>query len=249
MALSVLAVLGVLSIFAEPGVAPDGLPDQAEALGAEGDRTSGRLLRARMEADLARGTDQVTVTLEYQVAAGPDALSIPLSVLLMDPAVLSPIRAEVDGTPASVALREVRPLYFAGKIALDSGAGPSDSVGITLTYRVTGNPPRAERAVLPLVVPLWEPSNARPQTFQATVRIPAGLSITGSFPTSVLSRPRGDEGGAMVVGLQGVPSVLTLRLATGEPPLLTVERALDGVVVLGLLLMAVVGWRHLRSQP
>jgi hypothetical protein len=81
------------------------------------------------------------------------------------------------------------------------------------------------------------------------VEIPEGLAVTGSFPTSVLARPRGTDGGTFLVGLQGVPAVMSLRVSRSGKGLLTLERGLDALVVLVLLVMGVMGWRYLRAQP
>jgi hypothetical protein len=72
------------------------------------------------------------------------------------------------------------------------------------------------------------------------------MRVASTFPTSVLSRPRGDEGGEIVVALQAVPSVLILRTSQAGSPGLTLERALDGVVVAALLVMVFLGIRFFR---
>jgi hypothetical protein len=81
----------------------------------------------------------------------------------------------------------------------------------------------------------------------ARVTVPEGLTVTESFPTSVVGRPRGAEGGVYEVALQGVPSVLLLRVVQGEAPFLNLERALDILVIATLLAMGVAGVRFLKG--
>ena len=202
-----------------------------------------------MHAVLGESPGPVTVRLEYELEVNRDTGELPLSLLLFEPAEVSPLRARVDGIPISAELKEARPHYLTGALSLGPAFRASDSLLLTLEYEVHGGWTTSGRVFLPLVTLRLEPVDPRPQTFQGSVEIPEGLAVTGSFPTSVLARPRGTEGGTFKVGLQGVPAVMSLRVSQSGKVLWTLERALDALVALVLLGMGVMGWRHLRIQP
>ncbi len=167
-----------------------------------------------------------------------------------------------SGDPA-FRMTEVREHYWEGSIAIPPGVeAVTDSILVEFSFMVEGGwegsgagrgdaeGRRGEegRITVPLVVPRWAPENPGPQTFRARVRIPPGFTVTGSFPTSVLRRPRPGEEGIYEMALQGLPSMLILRVSPGGGAGMTLERGLDVLVILLLLVMAALGWRYLRRN-
>jgi hypothetical protein len=156
---------------------------------------------------------------------------------------------EEPGEIPRIGLEELRPRYWEGAISIPREvAWPGDSLTLRFDYAVEGGWGRGGRIELPLVVPRWNPLQPTPTTFMATVEIPRGRTVTGSFPSSVLARPSPDAGGPFQLGLQGVPAMLVLHLAEGGGPLLTLPGVLDVLVVSILLVMGLLGMRYLRGK-
>jgi hypothetical protein len=169
-----------------------------------------------------------------------------LTLLRLKPAELSPLRAQIDGNPVRIEMEEIRAGYLTGALRLEPGSGTSGPVLLTLEYDVDGGD-GVGPVVLPLVTPRLAPSDPGPRTFLATVEIPEGLTVTESFPSSVLERPAASRGGSWVVGLQGVPAMVSLRVSEGRGVLFSLERVLDLGVLAGLLLMGAWGLSRLRA--
>jgi hypothetical protein len=161
-------------------------------------------------------------------------------------------------------LEKVREHYWEGSVGLPSGALPSvglpsvglpsgttvprDSITLQISYLVEGGWDEDGRATIPLVVPRWVPFEPLPETFTARIAVPEGLTVSSSFPTSVTRKPRPGSEGNYELGLQGVPAMLILRTEPGSGSFLTVERILDLVVILILLVMGAAGLRYLRGK-
>ena len=221
----------------------------------------GFLLDARMNVSLPPPGEAVEVRITYRLLPEPGAEEIPLSALVTEPAAIVSLRALVDGKDVapsgeslpSLHFQEVRDHFMEGATRLSvPAAAVAGPLSLQLTYLVRGAWPEGAKAVLPLVVPRWAPREPDPTTFVATVEPPLGYAITESFPTSVLSRfasgtnrqsPRPPD--SYEIGLQGVPAMVILRLKEGEVPAVTLERALDLLVVAVLLAMGVMGLRYM----
>ena len=230
----------------------------------------GVLLEARTEVILPSPQNPVFVRSTFLLQTGPQALTIPLSVLVPEPARMNSLQAWLDGraipvvlgddrtgemevgtlgASPSIWLREVRGHYWEGAVALGEGAvRSSDSLSLEISFMVEEAWVEDRKVILPLVVPRWVPDPPTPRTFLAAVSVPEGFTITGSFPTSVLERPEPGSEERYRIGLQGVPAMLVLRTAFGAGPLLTLERGLDLFVVLILLAMGLAGLRYLRRR-
>jgi hypothetical protein len=63
----------------------------------------------------------------------------------------------------------------------------------------------------------------------------------------VVGRPEEAEGGTYEVALQGMPSMMVLRVTEGAAPFLTLERVLDALVLSVLAVMGLAGLRYLRK--
>jgi hypothetical protein len=222
----------------------------------------GFLLDARVEVSVPPPEEDVQVQITYRLLPEPGTEKIPLSALVMEPAAIFSLHVLLDGKGVAASgeslpffrFQEIRDHFMEGAIQLPlPAAAEGDPLSLQITYRVSGAWPDGAKAVLPLVVPRWAPKEPGPTTFIATVEPPLGYTITESFPTSVLSRPLSDPNGqspgppdSYRIGLQGVPAMVILRLEEGEAPAVTLERALDLVVVAVLLAMGIMGLQYMR---
>jgi hypothetical protein len=197
-----------------------------------------------MEVMLPAGPSPIPVTLEYRLSPDPGAGSVDLSLLTPDGVALSDLRATGPGGESLLRLRELRPHYWTGSVPLPPGV---TSPSVLLRYTVDGGWSEEGRVTVPIPAVTWVPADPSSGTFVATVRVPEGITVTESFPTSVTRRPEGSEGGLYEVALQSVPSLLILRIVHGEAPFLGLERILDILVVLALLGMGAAGVRYLKG--
>jgi hypothetical protein len=204
----------------------------------------GTLAEAVMEVRLPREGGPILVTLEYRLF--PEAGSGEIGVTLLTPGDtrLTAIQASWGGDAFALRIPELRPHYGSGTVALPSGGTP---LTLHLSYVVEGAWSGDGRVTVPIPAVSWIPRDPHPRTFVARVEVPEGLTVTESFPTSVVQRPRGAEGGSYEMTLQGVPSMLVLRVVQGEAPFLNLERVLDILVIATLLVMGAAGVRFLKG--
>ena len=206
----------------------------------------------------------VPVVLEYRLLPDPETREVGLTLLSPGDSRLLSMRASWAGGDLPLRLLELRPHYWSGTVTLPArveaqGEGgergamralsPSagEAVTLRLTYDVDGGWEDAGRVLVPILAVSWLPREPHPRTFVARVEVPSGVTVTESFPTSVVERPVGAGGGSYQVALQGVPSMLVFRMVRGEPPFFTLERILDILVVGALLLMGGLGIRFLKG--
>lgn len=224
--------------------------------GAHG-QAQGTLLKARVEVGLPTSQSPIPVLSTFTLRPDRSAREIPLSLLSPEPIRLISLSVLMDGREmesnrgedSEFFLERVREHYWEGTVQLPPDIpGPRDSVTLQISYVVEGGWGEDRRATIPLVVPRWVPFEPLPETFTARIAVPSGLTITGSFPTSVIQKPEAGTGGNYELGLQGVPAMLILRTEIGDGSLLTLERTLDLFVVLILLMMGAAGVRYLRRK-
>ncbi len=140
-----------------------------------------------------------------------------------------------------------------GRVELPAAAAGSDRLELRLVYEVLPEPDLAAELLtlaVPLLVVEWPPAETRPETFQATVHLPPGVTAHAAFPSEyarVESFEPARGASAYRFELPVVPALIRLRAGTGRPPLITVERAADAVAVALLLGLAAGGWRRLRE--
>lgn len=215
------------------------------------------LVAARMEATLPMPGEAVPVRLTYTLRPGPGVGDIPLSLLTPEPVRLRSFRSLLGGEERTrpgeggleSLLEEIRVGFWEGAMQLPrQPTGAEDSLSLTLTYLVEGAWEGDGKVSLPLVSPHWVPDPPTPRSFMARVAIPQGYTVAETFPTSLLSRPEPGKGGILEIGLQSVPSLVVVRLASGDGGFLTLERGLDALVVTLLLVMGGLGLRYLRSK-
>jgi len=212
--------------------------------------------------ELPREPGPILVVLELEVQPDSGAADLPLTLLTPDDTRLGDLRASWDGGDLSLRILQLRPHYWEGTVRLPGpdvvpGTGypagvtggirsaPRSPVTVRIAYRLDGGWEDEGRITVPVPAPAWVPVDPHPETFRARVRVPKGITVTESFPTSVVARPVGSGGGSYEVTLQGMPSMLILRVVLGEAPALTMELLLDGLVVFVLALMGLAGLRYL----
>lgn len=198
----------------------------------------GALLNARLEAVLPPGSAPIQVHLSLTLLPDDSATVLPLTLLTPEGTRVEGLRA--GDTP--VPLSEIRPHYWTADVPLGA------ETTLELFYSVFGAMGEKGRLTLPVPAPAWVPEDPGPDTFLAALSVPQGTGITETFPTSVLRRPEGLEGGELHLSLQSVPSMLLLRTVNGEVPLLTVPRILDMMVLALLLGMGLLGLQYLRRD-
>ena len=217
----------------------------------------GTLLTARVEVSLPSSKDPIPVVSSFTLRPDRDAHSIPVSLLSPEPIRLLSLRVLIDGHElesdgdegSSFIFERVREHYWEGSAQLPPETqGTRDSITLQISYSVEGGWTEKGRATIPLIVPRWVPFEPLPETFTARIAVPEGLTVSGSFPTTVINKPDPGREGTYELGLQAVPAMLILRTEDGIGSPVTLERALDLVVVLILLVMGAAGIRFLRRK-
>ena len=228
----------------------------------------GVLLEARTQVHLPAPEGVARVEVSYLVRPREGATEIPLSQLTPGPLRIESLRASLnpdlisedmlssgedatrgDGEIPGFELALVRNHYWGGAAPIPPDLSrEGNTLALTFNYEVHGAWSGVGRADIPLVVPLWIPADPTPETFQASIQLPPGYSVSSSFPTSPVSRASLPPGQPFELGLQAVPAVLVLRITPGEPPLFTLEGSLDVMVLFILLAMGIMGFRSLKGR-
>jgi hypothetical protein len=187
--------------------------------------------------------------MEYRLLPDSGSREVGLTLLSPGSTRLLAVRASWAGGSLPLKLLELRPHYWSGSVTLPAveEGSPGQPLTLGLTYEVEGGWEDSGRATVPILAVSWVPRDPHPRTFVARVEVPAGVTVTESFPTSVVERPRRAEGGPYEMALQGVPAMLVLRTVQGEAPFVTLEGILDLFVVVTLLLMGALGIRYLKG--
>jgi len=207
------------------------------------------LLGGRIDLRLPSPGDLIPVAMEYRLLPDSGSREVGLTLLSPGSTRLLAVRASWAGGSLPLKLLELRPHYWSGSVTLPTPeeGSPAPPLTLGLTYEVDGGWEESGRATVPILAVTWVPRDPHPRTFVARVEVPAGVTVTESFPTSVVTRPRGAEGGPYEMALQGVPAMLVLRTIQGEAPPVTLEGILDAFVVAFLLLMGALGIRYLKG--
>ena len=190
---------------------------------------------ARLTATVAPRSSSVDVRIEYALDGTPD-VPIRLEALGLGEAVVETVQVEGVGL---VALEPESGAMRAGVVDVPA------SGRLVLRYRVpaaVGIDGPEVRVRLPVVVLDLPPATAGGAVFVTTVEIPPEWSVSETFPTML-----GREGDALVGGLAVVPSFVSVRARSdgaGRPGL---PRLLDGLALLVLVGVGILGWMHLRS--
>ena len=211
--------------------------------------------RARLVADLAGGGGDAQVRVEYRlVPGGGPAAPARVEVLAFGPASVEGFLVDgAAGTPGEGAAAPAVPVPLAteagsmraGTLALPPADPRSGEVAVALVYRVAGAVERSGAGVrvrLPVLVLDLPPEPGGGPRFEASVRLPAGWSVSGGFPTGLAEGPDG----AWEVRLPVVPSLVSLRGRSDGAWRPGLPEALDVLALAVLLAFGLVGWRHLR---
>lgn len=211
----------------------------------------GLLTEARVTAKLTAVESPIVIVAEFEVEPGEGTREIPFVVIRFGDTQLSDVRGTLDGEPVTIRLQSGVSTLSRGALSLAGGRRTPAPRLVRFEYQVDGawsGSGDRYRVTLPLIVVPWAPEEARPETFAAEIIVPERLSIYGTFPTGVLQPATTNGQSHYRLGLQVVPSMLSLRASVGGPPLVTVTRVMDGFVVILLLAFGISGWRYLRRR-
>lgn len=223
----------------------------AVPLPTRGQEVEGTLTEARVTAELTVAEAPVVIVAEFRVEPGEGTGEIPFTVIRFGDTEILDIHGMLDGEPVPVLLTTDSSSQSRGALRLSNDGRNTGTHLVRFEYRVGGawsGSGDRYRVTLPLIVVPWAPEEARPETFSAHIVVPESLGLYGSFPTAELKPTASGGRSHYRLGLQVVPSVLTLRTSVGGPPFLTVPRVMDGVVILLLLAFGIFGWRYLRRR-
>lgn len=212
------------------------------------------LVAARLEASLVASHEAASgdVDIVLHLITRPDgATELPLLALAIGDVTVDSVTASthtaggVTGPAGQPLAIEIERLPLQTRVALGipaSGSRPNEPLEITVRYRVS-NAVRFEDgeiiSTLPVLVPRWRPQAATPRTFEAIVTLPPGYTVVRSFPTG----GRVEDDGTVRLDLPATPSMVRIVDREGVRTFLTVERALDVLVIVGLLVLGRFGWR------
>ncbi len=216
-----------------------------------GQEVEGSLTDARVTAELTAVGASIAVVVEFRVEPGEETQAIPFTVIRFGDTQLSDVQGTLDGEPVPIRLQSGASSQSRGALSLSGDRMTSGPRLVRFEYQVDGawsGSGDRYRVTLPLIVVPWAPEEARPETFAAEIIVPEMLSLYGSFPTGDLQPATTNGQSHYRLGLQVVPSMLTLRASVGGPPFLTVTRVMDGFVVILLLAFGISGWRYLRRR-
>jgi len=199
------------------------------------------ILRAAAAVDLSRTPRAPTVLVEIELPAGGGRM--PFRILQSAGAMAGLPLATAGGRQLGLALSRLDEDAIEGTVDLPPATG--SPVRLTLRYEVSQRGPEG-RYRLPLPVPEWPPGPDAGDTFTATVRVPAGVTMRDPFPSRAARRA--DTAGAVYsFALPAVPSRLAFDLrpdARGP----SVGLLIDVAVAVLLAALALYGWRRLRRE-
>ena len=210
----------------------------------------GRLISAHARADLTP-TGGPTLVIDYTVAGDPGAATVPLVGLAFGGARFRDVRATAASLgELDVSLEARTDGRLVGGVALPAGLAAGEPFSFSLSYEIEGATEREGGLTLhrlPILAVGWPPDEALPETFTVEALVADGLTVYESFPSGM--RASGREGAAQRyrLALPVIPALVSLRTSRGSPPLNTLPRALNLLVIVLLAGFALLGWRHLRE--
>lgn len=225
---------------------------------------------ARLVAEVPPEAAAVEVRIEYTVVTpgGVAAAAVRLEALGFGPASVEAVRMEGSGVgpggaagaaalagrlgvagagDGTILLRPETGSMRADSIALPTAPPEgSDEVDFALAYRVSGAVERSGHEVrvrLPLPVLDLPPEQGGDPVFRASVRLPDGWSVSGSFPTGLARTSRG----TWEADLPVVPALVSFRGRSDGAWRPGLSETLDALALIVILGFGLVGWRHLRE--
>ena len=209
---------------------------------------------AEMDVDLTRGDGSAHVTLRYRLAARDPQAPLPVDeafdVGLLDFGDLATEEVTLDGLGRLVLWPTVgsrRSARVEPPLPGTGAEGSPETLELVFRYVVgdavvPGDDGIDLRARIPVLTgPAVAAEDGEP-AFRATLQIPEGWSVTEGFPSSMDATGEG----RLTASLQVVPSMVGFRGRADGTWRPGVPLVVDVLTVLGLLVFAGFGWRHLR---
>lgn len=213
--------------------------------GAQTPSEGGFLRTAVANVDIT-SPDSSRVTMDFQMQMGADQRSVPLIGLRFGASALEHIEAfDAEGRALVVEAEEDE----RGRVSVVVQLPPTAQGEFRLAYRVASGVSRAgtsRRYTVPLLVPEWPPAEAVDGVFNLSVVLGGGERVVMSFPAG-LRAVEGGGGARYAVGLQVVPTLLTITTSTKSGVPLTLAVMLDVMALVVFLGAGVMAVRHLRA--
>jgi hypothetical protein len=220
---------------------------------------SGRLVE--VDGDFVPEGTSASVTLTYTVTAVDEAVDvIPATALAFGGATIASVDAvTADGEPLEIHAEEgARRTTF--ELVPPAPIGPGEELTFTLSYEaadaVTARDDETDVIEVPVLAVTWEPEQARPGVFTATLTLPEGDRYAEGFPSvpSAIEQVGGNE--VVSYDMIVMPALMRAVATTGSPPFFTYQRTLEllaVVIILGgavaLYYATVVRPRRQRDTP
>ena len=209
---------------------------------------------ARMEADLTRGDGSAHVTLRYRLVprepGGPLPVDQAVAVALLDFGSVATEEVTLEGRGRLVLWPTVgsrRAARIEPPLPATAPAGSDAPLELVFRYAVedavvTEDDGVGLRVRIPVLTGPAVAAEDGEAAFHATLRVPEGWAVTEGFPSTM--DVEGD--GRMGASLRVVPSMVGFRARADGTWLPGFPLVVDVLTVVGLLLFAGFGWRHLR---
>ena len=194
-------------------------------------------VEARLSANIeANRTLSVELAYELTLAGAPPAKrELTFTLLEMDGAKIENLRLGLGQGQD----QDQRPLRLdrsgAPKLTTAVAVGPGTTL-LTFYYETVGT-------TIPIWVPSFSPTEARPGTFIAELKLPDGSHLVESFPTGVKKMAESRYG----LELPVLPAFIRLHIAD-SPPLLSFPQLVDGSVLVLFAGLAFVAIRRVRAS-
>jgi len=205
---------------------------------------------ASVDVVVAPGTADASVVVRYTVV--PSAANTPLRLRAIPFFGLVPggVSASADGTAVPVTLGSVGERVD-GTVTLPRSLPGDRAVQLELRYAVTGAVARDGESLdirVPVLLLLVTPASSADDFFAAELRVPAGITVTESFPTVPRRHETVEGEERYALALQVVPSLLRWRGTEGAAPWLSFEAGVDLALIVVILGFALLGARALARS-
>lgn len=228
------------------------VPTTGRAAGVQGTTQwdeGGTLDEVRVEVDFRTDALAPRVRIRHHLTPEGGVDSLRLFSLQLGMERIQDLEAFVGGQPVPLVLSQAVRGRLDGVVGLDPGQpGPATvelryTVGDALLESGDGDYYR-----LPLILPRWRPSGSASDFFVASAMIPAGVTVSETFPTVRPEIVGPGEDQRVSLSLQTVPSILRYRLDAGTGRFFTVARSVDLGVGLVLIILGALAIRVLRRD-
>ncbi|MFW6079072.1 MAG: hypothetical protein ACODAE_05585 [Gemmatimonadota bacterium] len=193
------------------------------------------------------------VDARYGVAVRAGTDTVRLRTIVFADSRPSRVEAWVHGEPASVSPGGTQGRDLTFLLEVPRTVPRDRRLVVRLRYAVT-RPGLVDGdrfdVVVPLILPEAPPSDAPERLFTGEVRLPSEWTVVEAFPTVPRStRTNGDGATAThTFDLQAVPAMLRWRGRLGDPPAISLDRAVDIATLGAFLCILVFGYGWLRRE-